>query len=99
MTYRLRFSCGATYEGVLELPEFSHRDQAGRGRLCVYDSEGGTQSPLFLVPTEPRLVAQCLCCTCRKLAGRKQIECFPSDESRPGRRTIVTCYAAVEEVA
>lgn len=99
MSFRLHFACGATYEGVRELPDFSSRDKAGRGRLCVYDSEGHTQSPIFPTPHNPRVEAPCLACPCRRAAGRKQIACFPSDESKPGRRTIVTCYAAVEGVS
>jgi hypothetical protein len=42
---RIVFACGASYEYVKEQPYFAHTRADGRGRLAVYDSDGGLQQP------------------------------------------------------
>lgn len=103
---RLVFACGASYEGVKDQPYFAHTRADGRGRLAVYDSDGGLSRPQLAGEDAPCMFA----CPAKRKSGRKHHRCFPSDEQRfleqrdaGGRmgveiqwRHVVTCYCEVQ---
>lgn len=104
---RLVFACGASYEGVEEMPKFEHRRKDGAGRLAVYDSDGGIQRPQLAGDDAPCMLG----CPAKRKSGRKYFRCFPSDEQKfkgqrdaGGRmgveipwRHVVTCYCEVQK--
>jgi hypothetical protein len=86
----LTFPCGAEYS-VADVPQFSHVDKRGRGRLLVYDSEGCQPPRRAGTPAPCRLD----CPVTKRESGRKAFNAVRSDGRFSPPRRIVTCYAHV----
>ena len=89
----LAFSCGARIVAVEE-PQFNRLDARGRGRLVVYDTQGGETRP---ARSDGALAPCLLACPCKRDAGRRQIRALGDDGSPFPMRFVVTCYARIEK--
>lgn len=96
--FRVKFACGATYDGIADDP----RDAAssvrkdGACRYAVADTDSDVQRPTL--PTGDGALCMFACPAKARASGRKKIQCWPEDEARaPTRwRYVVTCYGRVE---
>ena len=97
--YRLRFACGATYEGIADDPRIgaSHARKDGALRYAVADTDTDVKRPTLPDGTPARCMFDCPAKA--RQSGRKRMQCFPLDESQTFKRWryVVTCYGHVEQ--
>ena len=96
--YRLRFACGATYEGIADYPRIgAHARKDGALRYAVADTDTDVKRPTLPDGTPARCMFDCPAKA--RQSGRKRMQCFPAGASSSFTRWryVVTCYGAVEQ--